>query len=98
MALLGKPKVILLDEPTTGLDPVGRREFWTVIKSLKKPGRSIILTTHNLEEVEELSDRTAIMSRGKLLITGSNQFIKNQFGIGSRLVMKDPKGSILNVD
>jgi ATP-binding cassette, subfamily A (ABC1), member 3 len=77
MTLIGKPKVILLDEPSAGLDPVSRREFWSVIKSLKKPGRSIILTTHHLEEVEELGDRIAIMSRGKLLITGSNQFIKN---------------------
>lgn len=70
MALISQPKILFLDEPTLGLDVLARRELWNVISSLK--GKvTIILTTHYLEEAENLSDRIAIMSRGKLKALGT---------------------------
>lgn len=61
MALVGQPKLMFFDEPTSGLDPFNRREIWKILKVLKKKGRTIILTTHHLEEAEELADRVGIM-------------------------------------
>ncbi|HQP46397.1 MAG TPA: ABC transporter ATP-binding protein [Flexilinea sp.] len=70
MALISEPQILFLDEPTLGLDVLARRELWSAIKSLK--GKvTIILTTHYMEEVEELSDRIGILSSGKLLATGT---------------------------
>ena len=70
MALISEPQILFLDEPTLGLDVLARRELWSTIKSLK--GKvTIILTTHYMEEVEELSDRIGILSSGKLLATGT---------------------------
>ncbi len=66
-ALLHKPEIIFLDEPTTGLDPQARREMWQLIKGLNAEGMSIVLTTHYMEEAEYLCDRVAIMERGKIL-------------------------------
>ena len=72
MALVSKPQVLFLDEPTLGLDVVARRELWRLIESLR--GKvTIILTTHYLEEAEALSDRVAIMSRGKLCAVGTTR-------------------------
>lgn len=70
MALISDPKILFLDEPTLGLDVLARRELWTAIRKLK--GRiTIILTTHYMEEAEALSDRIGIMSKGKLIETGT---------------------------
>ena len=70
MALISNPKILFLDEPTLGLDVLGRRELWTLITSLK--GKiTIILTTHYLEEAEYLSDRIGIMANGKLKALGT---------------------------
>ena len=62
MALIGKSKIIFLDEPTSGLDPVTRRNVWTILQDLKKEKRTLILTTHHLDEAEVLSERIAIMA------------------------------------
>lgn len=70
LALVSKPSVLFLDEPTLGLDVIARRELWKAIKSLKGK-MTIILTTHYMEEAEELSDRIGIMKEGKLLFVGS---------------------------
>ena len=77
MALISEPKILFLDEPTLGLDVIARSELWEVIKSLK--GKvTIILTTHYMEEAEELSDRIGIMKNGKLLIFDTPNAIKAQ--------------------
>lgn len=71
IALLNKPAVLLLDEPTTGLDPHARREIWTILKALKEEGNtSLILTTHYMEEAEFLCDRIIIMDQGSILADG----------------------------
>jgi ABC-2 type transport system ATP-binding protein len=67
VALVNDPEVVFLDEPTTGLDPLGRREVWKVISDLKKAGKTIFLTTHYMEEAEELADHVAIIHKGKII-------------------------------
>lgn len=75
IALISKPKILFLDEPTLGLDVFARRELWNIIKKLQK-NITIILTSHYLEEIENLCDRVAILSNGKLLKTGTIKEIK----------------------
>jgi ABC-2 type transport system ATP-binding protein len=66
-ALVGDPELLFLDEPTTGLDPQARRHLWELVEELKLEGRTIILTTHYMEEAERLCDRVAIMDHGKVI-------------------------------
>jgi ABC-2 type transport system ATP-binding protein len=70
-ALVGEPDLLFLDEPTTGLDPQARRQLWDLIDEFKRAGRTIVLTTHYMEEAERLSDRIAIMDRGKVIARGT---------------------------
>jgi len=66
-SLINDPEVVFLDEPTTGLDPIARRNLWNIISKVKDQGKTIVLTTHYMEEAEILCDRIAIMEKGKLL-------------------------------
>jgi len=68
-ALMHNPEIIILDEPTVGLDPDIRQELWSIVKDLKALGKTIILTTHYLDEAEVLSDRVCILNKGKILLT-----------------------------
>ena len=70
-ALLHEPQVMLLDEPTAGLDPQNKHALWEIIQSLKKQRKTIVLTTHMMDEAEELCDRVAIMDHGKIIALGS---------------------------
>jgi ABC-2 type transport system ATP-binding protein len=69
-ALIGRPEIVLLDEPTTGLDPNARRQIWSIIREMRTRGISIILTTHYMEEAEHLANRVVILYRGKLIESG----------------------------
>lgn len=69
-SLVNDPEIVFLDEPTTGLDPLARRNLWDVITKIRKQGKTIILTTHYMEEAERLCDRVAIMDAGKILVMG----------------------------
>lgn len=71
LAIMGRPEVLFLDEPTTGLDPQSRRDAWQLVRNLLDAGSTVILTTHYLEEAEELADRLAIMHAGQIVRTGS---------------------------
>ncbi len=73
VALVHNPKVLFMDEPTTGLDPQARRNIWSLVKTIKKQGITVILTTHYMEEAELLCDRVAIMDRGKIIALESPQ-------------------------
>ncbi|CAE7163466.1 nodI [Symbiodinium microadriaticum] len=72
-ALVNDPKVLFLDEPTTGLDPQAKRNLWELVRELNSTGMTIVLTTHNMEEAEELCDRLAIMDQGKIIAEGTPQ-------------------------
>ncbi|MFI6521675.1 ABC transporter ATP-binding protein [Spirillospora sp. NPDC050679] len=71
LALLGRPAVLFLDEPTTGMDPEARHATWQVVRDLVADGTTVLLTTHYLEEAEQLADRLAIMHRGRVQVTGT---------------------------
>lgn len=87
LALVNDPQLLFLDEPTTGLDPQARRAIWKVIRSLKNQGRSILLTTHYLEEAEQLADKVAIMNKGKIIAAGTPDELITKYGSGKKMVM-----------
>ncbi|GAA6093024.1 phospholipid-transporting ATPase ABCA1b [Tachysurus ichikawai] len=88
IALIGGPPVVFLDEPTTGMDPKARRALWNCIHSIIKVGRSVVLTSHSMEECEALCTRMAIMVNGRFRCLGSVQHLKNRFGDGYTIVLK----------
>ena len=73
LALVGDPELIFLDEPTTGFDPAARRNAWDAIRSLKSLGKTVLLTTHYLDEAQSLADRVAIIKDGRIIIEGKPQ-------------------------
>lgn len=85
LALVNDPELILLDEPTTGLDPQARRNLWEVIRELRGRGRTIILTTHYMEEASALCDRLAIINGGRIIRTGSPQALVRSLGAGTAI-------------
>jgi ABC-2 type transport system ATP-binding protein len=85
LSLVNSPDLLFLDEPTTGLDPNARRAIWEVIRGLKARGKTIILTTHYLDEAQQLSDRVAIMNHGHIVARGTSEEIIKQHGSGERL-------------
>ncbi len=91
-ALINRPRLLILDEPTVGLDPQSRHLMWDKLKGLKKQGVTIVLTTHYLEEASQLCDRLVIMDNGKILVEGSPTDLIQEH-IGSAIVEtdKDPK-------
>jgi len=94
-ATIGQPKIVFLDEPSTGMDPVARRDLWKVISKMVSqvdsdgnPSTSMILTTHSMEECEALCPRIGIMAGGKLRCLGSAQRLKSRFGKGFQIELK----------
>ena len=79
LALLGNSEIVILDEPTTGLDPVNRKAIWEFIRELKRNGKTILLTTHIMDEADILSDRVAIINKGELLKISDTVGIKSEF-------------------
>ncbi|XP_071811381.1 phospholipid-transporting ATPase ABCA1-like isoform X2 [Apostichopus japonicus] len=88
IALVGNPPVVFLDEPTSGMDPKSRRFLWNCITNIVKEGRSVVLTTHSMEECEALCTRLAIMVNGRFKCLGSIQHLKNKFGDGYTLTIR----------
>lgn len=85
IALCGGSKVVLCDEPTSGMDPAARRALWDLL-IMEKKGRTILLSTHFMDEADILGDRIAIMADGELKAVGSSFFLKKKFGVGYRLI------------
>ncbi|CAG9816334.1 unnamed protein product [Phaedon cochleariae] len=90
MALCGNSKVVMLDEPTAGMDPSARRALWNLLQS-QKEGRTMLLSTHFMDEADLLGDRIAIMAGGELQCCGSSFFLKKKFGAGYGLIMDKSK-------
>jgi ABC-2 type transport system ATP-binding protein len=88
LALVNDPELIFLDEPTTGLDPQARHAVWELLRDLRKEGRTIFLTTHYLEEAEELADEVSIIHHGKIITHGSPAELIANHGKGARLILK----------
>ena len=80
-ALVGNPDLLFLDEPTTGLDPQARRQLWDLINRFKKDGRTIVLTTHYMDEAEQLCERVAIMDHGKVIALGTPRELIASIGV-----------------
>nr|XP_006815639.1 PREDICTED: ATP-binding cassette sub-family A member 1-like [Saccoglossus kowalevskii] len=95
IALIGRPKIVMLDEPTAGMDPYARRSTWDLLLK-HKDGKTIILTTHSMDEADLLGDRIAIMSTGSLVCSGTSLFLKNRFGIGYHLTLVKTPSCIID--
>ena len=85
LALVHEPEVVFLDEPTTGLDPQARRNLWAVVRAIEAEGRTVILTTHYMEEAEELCDRVAIMDEGLIVALDTPRELVHGLGPGGRI-------------
>jgi ABC-type multidrug transport system ATPase subunit len=81
LSTIGSPKVIFLDEPTTGLDPVNKRFIWSMVQKIKKQ-RAVILTTHSMEEADFLSDRIGVIVEGNFRCIGTPLDLKKTYGSG----------------
>ena len=87
IALIGDPKVVFLDEPTAGMDPESRHQLWDLITEMKS-GRTVVLTSHHMDEADLLGDRIAVMSHGRLQVCGSSMYLKRKFGLGYSLTVE----------
>jgi ABC-2 type transport system ATP-binding protein len=94
LSVIHDPEIIFLDEPTVGLDPKMRKMFWEKIKELKKAGKTIILTTHYMDEAQDLCTRIALLKKGELLITGSPQELIKKYGGLNLMIYKIENGLI----
>jgi ABC-2 type transport system ATP-binding protein len=92
LALVGDPELVFLDEPTTGFDPGARRQAWGVIGSLRELGKTVFLTTHYMDEAQVLSDRAAILVRGRVVATGSPDDLARDTGLGTEVRFRLPEG------
>jgi ABC-2 type transport system ATP-binding protein len=87
-ALVNDPDLLVLDEPTTGIDPAGRRDVWRLIERLADGGTTVLLTTHYMAEAEELADRVGLLADGRLVALGSPSELIERHGGDSRLVVE----------
>merc|ERR1711915_185886 len=95
-SMLGAPDIILMDEPTSGMDPSTRRLVWSNIENMVKKGQSILLTSHSLAECDSLCDTVSIMAKGEVLCTGSPAKLKEDYGSGYRVNIKMNSESSVN--
>lgn len=96
VALLNAPELLILDEPTTGLDPQARRHIWTILAGLKAQGKTVFLTTHYLEEAEALSDWVCIMDHGRVVAEGTPRALISSLGMASFVEFELPE--VLSAD
>jgi ABC-2 type transport system ATP-binding protein len=94
LALVGDPELIFLDEPTTGFDPAARRNAWEMIRSLKALGKTMLLTTHYLDEAQALADRVAIIKDGRILVEGAPRELGSSAG-SYRVAYRNGGGSLV---
>src|SRR5207302_2545053 len=90
LALVGRPELVFLDEPTAAMDPQARRATWNVIRALRDRGTTVLLTTHFMEEAEQLANRVAIVDRGRLVALDSPAALRQAVADEIRLVTQPP--------
>jgi ABC-2 type transport system ATP-binding protein len=95
LALVGDPELIFLDEPTTGFDPAARRNAWETILSLKQLGKTVLLTTHYLDEAQALADRVAIIKDGRIIVSGRPQELGASAGAPYRVSYRNGAGTLV---
>jgi ABC-2 type transport system ATP-binding protein len=96
LALVGDPELIFLDEPTTGFDPAARRNAWEAIRSLKELGKTVLLTTHYLDEAQALADRVAIIKDGRILVEGAPRELRSSTGAAPyRVAYRNGNGGLV---
>jgi ABC-2 type transport system ATP-binding protein len=99
LALVGDPELIFLDEPTTGFDPAARRTAWETIESLKQLGKTVLLTTHYLDEAQALADRVAIIKEGRILVVGApTELGSTATAAPYRVAYRDGDGSLVELE
>ena len=100
VALVNAPRLVFLDEPTTGLDPQARRNFWTLVQRIQSQGTTIILTTHYMDEAHVLCDEIAIMDEGKIIASGApDELLRNRYeGLIIELPLDDVSGSLEGIE
>ena len=100
VALVNKPRLIFLDEPTTGLDPQARRNFWDLVQNILAGGSTVVLTTHYMDEAQVLCDEIAIMDAGKIMTQGSpDELLRNRYeGLIIEMPLEDVTGDISNIE
>ena len=94
IALIHEPSLVLLDEPTTGLDPQSRRQLWDRMEALRSKGHGILLTTHSMEEAQSVCDRVAIIDHGQVLTTGTPESLIETYGAYPAVIAASRKGRI----
>jgi len=93
IAMVGNPRVLFFDEPTTGLDPEARRQIWRIIQRERSPQRAIIVTTHSMEEADALCTRIGIMGGGQMLCLGNQMHLKRKYGSGFSVTLQLKAGA-----
>ncbi|MGA9774349.1 MAG: ABC transporter ATP-binding protein [Candidatus Dormiibacterota bacterium] len=95
LTLCNDPELVILDEPTTGLDPIGRRQTWEMIKSLHRQGRTVLLTTHYIEEADQLAEQVWIIDRGQVVAEGSPKELVAGLGAAAHVSVAAPESAEL---
>jgi ABC-2 type transport system ATP-binding protein len=95
LALIGDPELVFLDEPTTGFDPSARRQAWSVIEGLRELGKTVFLTTHYMDEAENLADRIAVIANGRIVGEGTPQTLGGRERMATRISFTHPAGVAL---
>jgi ABC-2 type transport system ATP-binding protein len=95
VALAGDPELLFLDEPTTGFDPAARHEAWEVVKNLATLGKTILLTTHYMDEAQYLADRVAVIARGRVIAEGTPNSLGERDRAQARIRFRLPSGTVL---
>jgi ABC-2 type transport system ATP-binding protein len=98
VALVGDPELLFLDEPTTGFDPSARREAWQVVKNLAELGKTVLLTTHYMDEAQFLADRVAVIAKGRIVAEGPPASLAGRDQARSRVSFRLPPGTVLPED
>ncbi|MEA2672325.1 MAG: type transport system ATP-binding protein [Chloroflexota bacterium] len=92
LALIGDPELIFLDEPTTGFDPSARRDAWEIVRSIRTLGRTVLLTTHYMDEAQNLADRICVMAAGEIVAEGSPETLGGRQAAAARIRFTLPEG------